>query len=378
MPLQDIYHGIHLRRLFPKNEMSEIYLAVATRALAFSMINLFIPLYLYMELGFTLKQIAVFYIIYSIAFGAVTPFAAKLAARVGLKHAILMSCPLYIMFYFLLYSLKAISIPFLIIPIFLGVASGLFWISFHIEFAKVSVAGKRGVETGKWIGYSSLAVLFGPLIGGILIDTTGFTVVFVIASILLVASATFLFFTKERHVPAVISFRHVFSKRNMKNSLAFIGYGVHTMAGGVLWPLFIFFILHTYTSLGFLGSLAGASTAFVTFIVGKMSDKYNKRHVLKVGSSLYSISWFIRHFVETVGQVFGVTMFASMVFTMVQVPSHALVYEEFQENLAEKFVFREMALCVGRILVLLVFLFTGNFLFSFMLSGIGAFAFWLF
>ena len=41
MPLQDVYHGIHLKRLFPKNELSEIYMAVATRALAFSLINLF-------------------------------------------------------------------------------------------------------------------------------------------------------------------------------------------------------------------------------------------------------------------------------------------------------------------------------------------------
>ena len=164
----------------------------------------------------------------------------------------------------------------------------------------------------------------------------------------------------------------------MKNIIAFIGYGIHTMAGGVLWPLFIFFILNTYTSLGFMGSLAGAGTAFVTFIVGKMSDRYNKRHFLKVGSSLYSISWFFRHFVQTVGQVFGVTMFASMVFTMVEVPSHALIYEEFQENLMEKLVFREMALCVGRILVLLVFLLTGKFLLSFFLSCVGAFAFWLF
>ncbi|MBW3011067.1 MFS transporter, partial [Candidatus Woesearchaeota archaeon] len=312
-------------------------------------------------------------IVYSVAFALITPFAAKLSARIGLKHAILLSCPLYITFYLLLYSLKVLAISYLFVPIFFGVASALFWISFHVEFARVSETGKRDSETGKWIGYSSLAVLCGPLVGGILIDTAGFSVVFIIASILLIASATFLFFTKERHEPAEISFRHVFSRKNMKNSIAFIGYGVHTMAGGVLWPLFIFFILNTYTSLGFLGSLAGAGTAFVTFIVGKMSDRYNKRHFLKIGSSLYSMSWFVRHFVETVGQVFGVTMFASMVFTMVEVPSHALVYEEFQENLMEKLVFREMALCVGRILVLLVFLLTGEFLLSFMLSGVCAF-----
>lgn len=367
-----------MRRFFPKRELSEIYMAVATRALAFSLINLFVPLYLYLELGFSFEMIVYFYITYSAVFAIATPFAAKLTSRIGLKHAILLSCPIYITFYLLLYGMKVMTIPVLVVPALFGLASSIFWIAFHVEFAKVSDSGKRGSEYGKQVGYSSIAILCGPFIGGLLIDSVGFTVVFIIASILLVSSATFLFFSGERHEPAAMSFRHIFSKRNMKNNLAFVGLGVHNIAAGVLWPLFIFFILKTYTSLGLMGSLAGAATVLITLLVGKLSDRHNKRHILRFGATLYSVSWFIRHLVETVMQVFGISMFASMVHTIVNVPSHALICDEFQENMVERFVFREIALCVGRILVLLIFLFTGKFIFAFLAAGFSGFAFWLF
>ena len=146
------------------------------------------------------------------------------------------------------------------------------------------------------------------------------------------------------------------------------------MAEGVLWPLFIFTVLKTYTNLGLLGSAMSAVIALVAYLVGRLSDKYDRRHILSIGGLIYSLTWLVRTLFRSIGYVFGLTIFAGFSYTFVHTPLEAMTYNKAEKNTLEMLVFREIALNIGRVLVLLIVILTGQFLAGFLfssLAGIG-------
>ncbi|MBR9683533.1 MFS transporter, partial [Candidatus Woesearchaeota archaeon] len=136
-------------KYIPKKEMTEIYISIAIRAFAFSLLSLFVPLYLYSELGYSLNATLGFFLVYSVVFAVMTPIAAKIMARIGVKHTMLLSVPMYITYFMLLYGLKSYPIPLYLVSVFFGLGHALFWIAFHIEFTKFSDGHRRGEEVGK-------------------------------------------------------------------------------------------------------------------------------------------------------------------------------------------------------------------------------------
>lgn len=368
-------------RFIPKKELTEVYVSIAIRAFALSLLNLFVPLYLYVELGYGLNATLGFFIVYASAFALMTPWAAKITARIGVKHSILLSVPMYIIYYLLLYGLKSYAIPIYLVSVFFGSGNAFFWMAFHIEFTKFSNKDHRGEEVGKRRAVGLIAALAGPLLGGFLIDLISFGFVFVFASVLLFLSAVFLFLSKEVHMPFKFSVKDILKTEYLKDGVVFVSRGMWDVATWILWPMFVFLILKTYTSLGILGSISCATTSIMVLLVGKMSDRANKRGLINMGLGLDSVTWFVRHLVVNVAQVFGLTVFSGLAYILVGVPLETLVYDKAEKKkkdyLTEFFIWREVFLCVGRILVLLAVLLGGKFIYGFILTGISSFGYLL-
>ncbi|MFH1682876.1 MAG: MFS transporter [Candidatus Woesearchaeota archaeon] len=368
-------------RFFPKKEMTEIYISVAIRTFALKLLALFVPLYLYVELEYSLQVALGFYIVYAVIFAMATPFAAKVAARIGLKHSILLSVPFYLIFYLLLYTLERYSLPVFLPAVFFGLGSAFFWISFHMEFARSSDSKHRGEQVGKREAIVLFTGLLGPLLGGLLIDYFSFGVAFIAASVLLFFSALFLFLSEEVHVPFHLSFREMFKWDYLRNGVVFMCRGIWETAAWVLWPMFVFFILNDYTSLGILGSVTGAVSSLMFLFVGKTADKFSRRKLMAGGLSFDAITWFFRHLMFNTAQIFGVTILSVLSYAFVEVPMGAMDYDKAQkkkEQMVEFFIWREWFICLGRILVLLVVLLTGKFMYGFILVGISNLGYLLF
>ena len=368
-------------RFFPKKEMTEIYISVAIRTFALKLLALFIPLYLYVELEYSLQAALGFYVIYAFIFALAAPLVAKIASRIGLKHSILLSVPLYLIFYLLLYNLGGNTFLLFFPAFFFGLGSAFFWIAFHMEFATYSSSNHRGEQVGKKEAIVLFTGLLGPLAGGLLIDHTGFGIVFIIASILLFLSALFLFLSKEVHIPFHLSFKELIRKDYLKDGVAYICRGIWETAAWILWPMFVFFVLNDYTSLGLLGSVTGAMSVLVLLFVGRTADKLNKRRLMAGGLGVDAVTWFFRHVLFNVTQIFGVTIFSVLAYAFVDVPMGALDYEKAgkrKAELAEYFIWREWCISLGRIIVLLTVMLTGKFMYGFILTGISNLGYLLF
>ena len=90
-------------RYVHQNSLSELYFSVVLKTLALSMVGIFIPVYMYKELNYSLNQIIYFFLIWSILFAVLTPVVAKFASRFGLKHMIVASVPFEISFIGVMY-----------------------------------------------------------------------------------------------------------------------------------------------------------------------------------------------------------------------------------------------------------------------------------
>lgn len=374
------HHDHHFQwwHFFPSKEIHQVYLSMALRSLAISLISIFVPMYLYSELGYTLSETLGFFIFFAVIMAVATPFAAKFASQYGLKHSILLSVPFQVAFFFGLHQLKTIPIPLYVIATLEGLAVSFYWMGMHLEFKRVSHRKHRGEEVGKRQAIATLATLFGPVIGGALIKFVSFGVVFLLASVLLAFSALFLFASKEKHVPYRFSVKSLFDKRHWRDASYFTFRGVWVIAHAVLWPLFMFAVLKDYFSLGIIGTIAGLSTTILLLTFGKLSDKkISKRKLVRWVTPFEAVTWLIRGFFTTFGGFVFVSLFQSLTLGLRSAPMVAIEYNRAKKNPVEFFIVREVYICVGRILILTLVLLTAKIVPGFILTGLASLSMFL-
>ncbi|MFH1506471.1 MAG: MFS transporter [archaeon] len=354
----NISNKIHF---FTNRELSEVYVSYAIRALAFSMIGLFIPVFL-LQMGYPLTEVFLFFF-FTELFGI--PFAflsAKLAEHIGFKHTILLSVPVQILFFFLLFALNKSFISLWFVALIYGFAAMLFWMPFHFEFATNSDRKNRGMEFGILQSLSLTVVVIGPLTGAFIISKFSFNALFVIVSILLFLSTFPLFLSKDKKRPFKINFKKYFSKYRREANV-FFSEGIMDNAHLILWPTFVFLILQGIFSLGIIGSLGGLFTAFVPVIIGRVADEMPKGKMMRLGAWFNAPVSILRGFFTPFGWLATWTALSGLTMAIFQVPFLSRFYNKAARRKYEQYiVFREFYLRLGRAFlfcVLIILLFFG-------------------
>lgn len=336
------------------NKLKQIYLSSAVRSFSTAIVGLFVPLYLYNDLGYTFQETIFYYIGFALFFAIFTPLTAKFCSKYGVKHSIISSVPFYITSLVLLFLLPYYDIPLILISLVGGISLAFYWMGMNLLFFLNSNHDHRGAEVGKSMAFKIIGISAGPFVGGIIISYFGFAYAYIASGILFILSNLILFLSEENHVKYHFSFKQVINKNHWKDSLYFIGRGSEVMANGVIWPLFIFFILGSYLSLGIVGTILSGVSAILLIIVGKVSDKKDKRKMVRTSSLFEALAWIFRSLVQTTTHIYVATIFASIVNGIRKSPLMALEYDKAKDEAASYFVSREISMCMGRILVLLL------------------------
>ncbi|MAG52897.1 MAG: hypothetical protein CMH62_02950 [Nanoarchaeota archaeon] len=364
-----------LRYVLNKKELTELYVSAVLRVLAFSMIGIFVPLFLFKELGYSLNFVIYYYLIYSFAFLIFTPIGAKLTNKIGVKHVMLAGMPLYVVYFILLYLLRFNPSLFILVPLIYGAAEGIFWIAFHIDFSLFSEKKKRGKQLGRFYSFALLAGLVGPMIGGVLLTFSGFTVLFIIVSLLILSSAVPLLFTKDIKRNYKISWNFL-TAGSFKDLVSYASLGAKIMVSIVFWPIFIFAILQLYVAMGSLFTFLGVIGLIVVNVTGRLSDVFDKRQLIRWFAWPNAFLWILFIFVRTKLELIIVSVFSSISGTGMSVPFNALAYNK-SKGKVEYFVFREFGISIGRIIVLLFVLWTGNLASSFLVAALASLGYML-
>ncbi len=346
-----------MHRLLPHKELQSIYLSSAIRAFGISLLGIFLPLYLYHELNFGLSITLGYYILNSIIFAVITPFAAQYAAKYGLKHAILLSVPPYVLFAFLLYQNPS---PFDLIlsSIALGVSLAFYWMGMNVLFQKISHKKLHGTENAKKLAYSMIAAMLGPIIGGFIIQTTSFSAVFLLSAFAMVISSIILFSHTEQHIPFTLHLKEVASPVSLPSALFMVSHGALTMTQSVLWPLFIFLFLGTYFQVGFLTSFLALLSTLIILVMGKLSDSVNKHRIIQITSIIDSALYIFTTYARTITHLLILVVCNSFIHATRDAPLLAYEMDNAKKNIVAYFANREVYLCIGRVLLLSIVLLT--------------------
>ncbi|MFH1638108.1 MAG: MFS transporter [Candidatus Woesearchaeota archaeon] len=369
---------IHIRNaliygLIRKKSLLELYVNIFIRALAISLVGVFIPLYLYREIGYTLREVFLFYTLLFCLVVVFSPIVAKIVLKIGVKKAMLISSVLTIAFYLMLNALAFMYIPMIVLVLFYASSSQLYWVPYHIEFSRHTDHNNRGMEMGMWYSLFTSVGVIGPVLGAIIATYFNFSMLYILAIILFVLSVAPIFLIKERSIEYKFRLRSFLLSHPKKDILVYIGDGIRTVVSMVVWPFFMFIALGTYLAIGSIKSGVALLSIVVSLIVGKISDKYDKRAILRIGAVLSSITFFIRSFFGSLTSLFLITTAGDFSDVIVGVPLHSKLYDQIASKghrKLEYIVFREVWLNSGRAVILgLIFIF-GSMELSFVLTGL--------
>ena len=370
-----------------RRQVKELFIATTLVNLALAMVTLFEPIYLYQKLGYRLHEIMLFYFIVYALYFFIMPLGGKFARSKGYEWGIFIGTFFYVVFYISLFLIAKYPVLFYIAPIIYAVQKMFYWPAYHADFARFTGDKEEGKEISAMSVASSLVYIIGPTLAGFIIYEWGYGTLFIVASIIFMASNISTLATREKFKPASFSYldayRDLFSKENRQALLAYVGFGEELVAV-VIWPVFISIVITNVFDLGMVITLATFVTTMVILYIGKLTDATNKRKILSLGSVFYSLAWFFRIFIINTMGIFFVDTMSRLGKNIVSIPLIALTYQKAKDVEAHKrqsvmnrVVFFEMSLVVGKILaIVLVYILTSMiadealaFKISFVLAG---------
>ncbi len=352
-----------LHRIFKiREELGEIYLNLTILAFAMSLVAIFIPVYL-LIIGFSLVSVLYFAVIEWTVEGLLSPFIGSLASKIGFKYTIFWRSPTLIILLGLItlldptYGLNilgsSLEIPVLTgLGVLFGFSGAVYWTLINAEFVKYSEAIHEGEEIGYLYTLMHIVAIIAPFVGGLILTSLGFGSLFLIVSFLIIFSLSPLFMLKE--YKGSIKFKLSDTKLFMNKYLAlfFALDGILIFTENYLWPVYIFTTLRDVLSVGLAGSFSGIGIAIITIFIGKLTDRINKKSVIKAGAIFYALIWVARIFATTPLEIFMLSFLGGLVYILIAIPVYALFCDYARKSPIIHSIFREVWLVIGRLLTL--------------------------
>ena len=341
----------HEYSYFHITELTEMYLTMAVRSFALSMIGIFVPLIL-LQSGYSLTSVLFYQMMLPVFLFIVFATSGKLISKIGVKHTMLVSIPFFLLFYYLVYTIEVYQWPIIFISLCAALASATYWFAFHIEFAKYTKGKKRGSQIGLLNAINTAISIIGPILGGIIISVSGPKALILINSALMICSGVPLLLTKDEKVTVHITPKEVFFTTTFRQRISFICEGLRSYSATIFWPLFLFFMQISFFIIGSVYTVVRIVNTLTSVVVGKYLDKHHPKKVLKLGTTLNAISLFIRAFLPiTAVAATSITSLGGLGFTIMN-NSYAKIWYEKAHHFGARFILsRELYLEIGRFFI---------------------------
>lgn len=269
--------------LHAKTELTHLYQFSTIFSFAFSLITIFEPIFLYQQ-HFPLWFIGLYYGLHYVLYAILLPFGGKFAARFGLERSLVVSLPLFVVYFLTLAAISQYRLLVLVGILFLTLHKIFYWPAFHAMIAEFGDGKNRGTELS-WMSFIRYGVgVLGPFIGGIVAAVFGFPILFLITSVLVLASAIPLLHTPDKYQRSSFLYRDAWSvitaPRYRNVTLTMLGWG-ENLIDMVYWPLFLFLVLGSTEKLGIYFSIALAVMTGIGFFIGDFAERYSRQRIVR-------------------------------------------------------------------------------------------------
>lgn len=358
-----------------RKEIGELYAASTIGNLALSIVMIFEPIFLYAGLGFSVSEVLGFMALVYLVYVVSIPLGARVASQVGYRHAIAYSIPFQVGYWALLFASRHYLPAVVFAAVAFGLQKSLYWPAFHAIMARFGDRGQVGREFGAVEATISVTHILGPFLGGYLSEHYGVVVSFIVSAAVYCASAIPLLMASEVFVPKPYRFSQTreLYRKFPKKAFGYFGFGEELLVLTV-WPIFIYTVVKGYESTGLLATAASFVAAALALVMGKVSDRYTKRVLVKVGAFFTALVWLARLGATSFWSTFAVDSLSRTAKEVVFVPLSTLTYiRAEQTHILPYAVFFEQSLALGKLLTciagIVLFQLTGSFVVLFMLAA---------
>ncbi len=350
-----------------KKQFFSLALVSTFRRLAFGLLALFSPVYIFRlifnisSIEATIRTGIIGVLVYMIFFCLIKllsfPLAENLSFRFGFKNVIAFSfIPFFLYITFLILSEK--QLLFLILSAFFGgLQAGLFWFAYHGMFVKAVNEHCFGFHEGICQGLGILTLLVAPILGSLLIFFFGFISLFLTAAFLVLLAALALIFAakdKPFHDARFLTSFTLF-KKHPQTFLAYLAWGGETSLYSNLWPVFLILILGDILSYGSVITIGILLSVLASLLIGRWVDKAKGKRILTFGVVLGGFSWLLRTIAYFPLLIVFVDSSYRLSEQMMAIPMDVFSYKKaISGGTSQALYFREIALNLGVLLFLLL------------------------
>ncbi|MBU2566172.1 hypothetical protein KKG46_01275 [Patescibacteria group bacterium] len=375
-------NGNTLQNIFPNKELSNFYITVAIGAFGDRLMSIFVPIYLY-QMGYPIYQILFFYFISFLFFIIFAHAAMRLILKIGPKHSILYSAPLIIVYYLGLLAIPDFPFLFYVLPICLAGRMLFYNYGYHLHIIPHLDSKHEGGELSFINALILISSLLAPVLGGILAQYH-FSILYVVGSVILLLSNIPLFLTKDtathhcERIKLGNTINQITSKKWRGAALSFAGYGAEVVIGATIWPIYLIVVLGNIEKTGFIVSLSLVFSLVVFYAMGKITDTYNKRKILHIGSLLYFLGWVGRIFATNTLLILAVDSYKNMSEKILHIPWIAKCYDLAKQKdypaflVFQHFVYNSTRTLIIPVLIVIFYLDFYPFILSFIIAAIGS------
>lgn len=349
-----------------------IYFSRITLNSATQLMGLFLPIFLYQFLGFSLVRVIIYYLISDLLYANLVAVGCRqIMNRLGLKRSlqisILFGAAFYSVFFFInRYVLQGDQLIdnhqlwWLVPAIFFSLFFRLtHWIPFHTSLAKLTEHYIRASQLSFMEATMLSLGAIMPIIAGLSLEYLGYSTLFFLAiSIYLIALIPFSQLPQVKEEFSWTykeTWRRLLSKKMRCSVLAYAGDGAESVVGAIIWPIFIWQLLAgNYLQVGALSSVIILVTIILQIFVGSLMDNLPSRRWLRYGTLLYAFGWILKALINSAFQVFLFSTYHNLSRVFARTSFDALNYDIAADQghyVDEYTVIREMAIVFGKALM---------------------------
>lgn len=338
---------------------------VSINNLAMSLISVFIAVYL-LDLGYSLQWI-IYYLMIHHAVLLVGVFLSIYVTKfIGLINIFFIRLLFLVGYLLLLFSLSKNPVLFFIIPVLSGLESAFYWTPLNILTVRNTKPETMGSAISKFIIFPKIISFLGPIISGYIVTYYGFSPLFILSIVLFIISTLFILPLKSEKINFDFSFEKI-KKVYKQNKVFIVPEIIDNLAEDamVLWTIFIFLILESFIDVGFIASIVAITSILLTYLIGYLTDKWNKHKLIKIGALLLIFSWVLN---ASIGLFMPISIFlyiGTILITLslktFTIPYGTLVYNSARKDDVHFLALREVPTIFGRqILFIIALVFHNN------------------
>lgn len=299
----------HFWRYASFGDLVDLYSSNMLRAVASSLFSIFVPVFL-LKSGYSVFQVCLYYLFYFFIRFLADIICGFAIAKIGPKHAWIVSHLANILSLLSLLMLPQYSILFFVSATFNAIGSSFQFVPLNVDFSKIKHAEHNGKEQSFFLMLEKVGSAVGPLLGGYIAATYGasYTILASVA-IYLLSLIPLLASPEPTELSQRITFKGFPFKKLWRDIASNCARATDATVTMGMWPIFMtiaIFKTDTYQSIGFISTASIVVALSSTFLIGRLIDTKKSLLLLRISVIGDSLIYIARIFSRTLPAAFAV------------------------------------------------------------------------